>query len=201
MAVWLFSHADFDRKPHIIIDYKDEDLFERLRKVAPDTITELSVSAAIPKKPGVYIVHPRPKLDDDAIGDFLWRVWERQRTGVYIDECHLLPNDDALKACLVTGRSRQIPLTIISQRPVWVPREAFSEANHHIAFDVSRRDDRKTAGEFMMRNGEPIPRYENHYSLWHDVVRNRRFAMMPPPKGEDSVKVIAARAPRRLRWF
>jgi hypothetical protein len=201
MAVWLLSHADYDRKPHLIVDYKGEVLFRDLQKIAPDGITEISVTGNMPTKKGLYIVRPVPSIDDEAIERMLWKVWENQRTGVYVDECHLLPSNDALKACLVTGRSRQIPMTIISQRPVWVPREAFSEANHHIAFDISRRDDRKTAGEFMMREGDPIPRWPNYHSMWHDVERNQRYHMLPPPVGRESVRLIAERAPRRFRWF
>ena len=201
MAMWLLSQARFDRHPWLIVDYKGEELFSQLAKIHRGAITEIGVKDRAPRERGLYVVRPTPAVDDEEIEGLLWRVWERGRTGIYVDECHLLPNNDALKACLVTGRSRHIPMTIISQRPVWVPREAFSEASHHIAFDISRRDDRKIAGEFMMREGDPIPRFPGHESLWHDVVRARRYAMLPPPHGRESIRKIAERAPHRMRWF
>lgn len=201
LAAWLTSEADIDKKPWVIIDYKGEQIFDQIHKADKDIITELSPNDAAPRKPGLYRVEPIPGEDDGKITNFLWRIWERQRVGVYVDECHLLPNSDALKACLVTGRSRQIPMMIISQRPAWVPREVFSESNHHVVFDLSREDDRKTAGSFVSPTGETLPRMRDFHSIWNDVGRNRRFQMLPAPPAAQSIERIVSRAPRRFRWL
>lgn len=201
MAAYLMGEANIDRIPWIIIDYKGEEIFKEIRALDRDAITDLEVTDAVPKKAGIYHIEPIPGEDDVEITRFLWRVWDRQRTGVYVDEGHLLPQSDALKALLVTGRSRRIPVIFISQRPVWVPREVFSESNHHVVFDLSDRDDRKTVGRFVTDDGGEAPRMPDYHSLWHDVGRARRFRMMPAPPAEKSINRILERAPRRFRWL
>ena len=201
MAAFLVSHADIDKKPWVIIDYKGEQIFDDIEKADRDVITNIKTTDTAPRKPGLYRVEPIPGEDDRNITEFLWRIWERQNTGIYVDEGHLLPNSDALKAVLVTGRSRKIPVIMISQRPVWVPREVFSESNHHVIFDLSREDDRKVAGSFVTPTGEAVPRMRDYHSLWNDVGRNRRFQMRPAPPAEQSIERIIERAPRRFRWL
>lgn len=201
MAAYITGESDIDKRPWTIIDYKGEQIFDDIRAADRDAITELDPRDPAPKKPGLYRMQPIPGTDDKEITQFLWRVWERQRSGIYIDEAHLLPNSDALKALLVTGRSRQIPMIVISQRPVWVPREVFSESNHHIVFDLSREDDRKMAGSFVSPTGDALPRMRDYHSVWNDVGRNRRFQMLPAPPAEVSISRILNRAPRRFRWL
>ena len=202
MAAFLLSEADIDRKPWIIVDYKGEEIFDKISSSERDAINDLEVNEEAPKKPGLYRVEPTPGADDDAMEKMLWRIWERQRTGIYIDEAHLLPDrSDAFKALLVTGRSRQIPMMVVSQRPVWVPREVFSESNHHIVFDMSRYDDRKMAGSFVDPDGEALPRLKAFHSIWNDVRQNRRFQMGPAPLAAHSIIKIVDRAPRRFRWM
>jgi AAA domain len=201
-AAWLLSQADFHRKPWVIIDYKGEEIFAKLRKRASDAITQIKVKDRAPTRPGLHIVNPVPAEDDEAMEDFLWRIWERGNTGVYIDEAHLMPHgSQSMKALLVTGRSRKIPMMVISQRPVWVPREVFSESNRHVAFDIVRRDDRKLIGEFVSLNGEEIPRMPSYHSLYHDVDMNERHHVLPAPAGDESIDAILRRAPRRFRWL
>lgn len=201
MAAWVMGESDIDRKPWIIVDYKGETIFDQIEKADKDLITPLNPTDPAPKRAGLYRVEPVPGEDDEAMTDFLWRVWERQNTGVYVDEGHLLPNSAALKACLVTGRSRRIPMIFISQRPSWVPREVFSESNHHVIFDLSDDEDRKTAGRFATEDGKAVPRMRDYHSLWHDVGKNRRFHMQPAPQADQSIARILERAPRRFRWL
>jgi hypothetical protein len=199
MAAFLLGEADIDRKPWIVVDYKGERIFNDIEKQEKTAITEIGVHDKIPSKPGLYVVRPIPAQDDENINELLWRVWEKGNAGVYIDEAHLLPSSDALKANLVTGRSRRIPMIVISQRPVWVPREVFSEANHHVAFDLSRLDDRKLVGEWV--NSRDIGRISGFRSHWYDVNRNARFRVNPAPHPSQSVARIVAKAPRRFSWF
>lgn len=201
MAAYILGESNIDKIPWVFIDYKGEDVFEDIRRAERDVITDLEPTDIAPKKPGLYHMQPVPGEDDREITQFLWRIWERQRIGVFVDEGHLLPGSDALKALLVTGRSRRIPMIMISQRPVWVPREVFSESNHHIVFDLSHDEDRKTAGGFVTSDGRPVPRLKEFHSIWNDVGKNRRFQMMPAPPAAASVARIVERAPRRFRWL
>src|SRR5215469_12979317 len=73
LAAWVLSFAPFDRQPYIIVDYKHDELLN-----GTDHIKEIALGE-IPKKKGLYIVHPRPDIDDDAMNDWLFKIWERER--------------------------------------------------------------------------------------------------------------------------
>ena len=199
LATWLLSNADFDKRPWIIIDYKGERIFRNIER--QNALTDIAPDAKIPKHPGLYATRSVPEIDDEAVEGLLWRIWDKQNTGLYIDEAHLLPASTALKALLVTGRSRRIPMMVISQRPAWIPREVFSEANHHVVFDLNDERDRKVIGGFTMPDGAEVPRVPSYHSLWHDVGQNARYGLLPVPRESILIERIVARHPRRFRWF
>lgn len=197
LATWLLSHSDFDRRPALIIDYKRERIFRRLQRER--ALREIDPGKA-PTSRGLHVIRPIPEQDDEAVNDSLWRVWERGDTILYVDEGHLTPNSPALKSILVTGRSLDIQTIYISQRPVWIPREAYSEAQHHVVFDLNDIDDRKVVGRFAMPEGLPVPNMPSHHSFWHDVGQAERFSLTPVPSEQILRARIAERAPRRF-WL
>jgi hypothetical protein len=67
-AAWLLAHRSFDKKPWIILDFKYDELLGEI-----SGIKEIGVRDALPKKPGLYICHPLPKADDEAVEDLLWK--------------------------------------------------------------------------------------------------------------------------------
>lgn len=198
LATWLLSEADFDKRPYLIIDYKREKIFGRLQKAG--AIRELD-PGDVPRSKGLHVIRPIPEDDDEAVTESLWKLWNRGNAGLYIDEGHLTPNSSALKSILVTGRSLGIQTTYISQRPVWIPHEAYSEAQHHVVFDLNDEDDRKIVGRFAMPEGRRVPNMPNHCCFWHDVGQAKRFSLDPVPR-EDILRArIADRAPRRFSLF
>lgn len=162
LAGFVLSRAPFDQMPYICIDYKGDDLLGSIGR-----IRELSLDDAIPSDPGLYIVRPLPS-EVDAMETWLWKVWEKGNTGLYIDEAYLLPDKDAIKNILAQGRSLRIPVIASSQRPVTVPRSLFSEANHIAVFRLNDRRDKKIVAEFTPE-GMLEKRLPDYHSFWYSV--------------------------------
>lgn len=196
-AAWLFSHASYARRPWIIVDYKGEKIFRRpeLKHV----IREIQPTSAIPTKPGIFIVRPLP-TEQEEMDAFFWRVWakpeRRGGTGLLCDEGYLLPDFGGYHALLTQGRSKRIPMIILSQRPVEMNRFTFSEASYFAVFDLIDERDQKTVEAFTplrLRNREPLPRY---HCLWYDV-HERTTSLLSPAPDVDSIALrIAHNAPR-----
>lgn len=173
MAAWLLSHSNIASRPWVVIDYKKDKFLNSLRN-----IRELSLRGDVPRKAGLYIAHPLP-TDQDQVEDFLWKVWQRGKTGVYVDEGHMLPNKKAFQALLTQGRSKQIPMIVLTQRPVWTSRFVFSEADHVSAFHVQFPDDRRFMAGLM--NSDIDERLPEYHSRWHDVANATTFRLHPVP--------------------
>jgi hypothetical protein len=189
-GVWLLSQANWPQRPWLIIDFKHDDFLRQL------TTTELGLTERLPRQPGLYIVHPRPDQLEDVEG-MLWRVWRRERTGLYADEGYLLPERGALQALLTQGRSKQIPVIMLSQRPVKVSRFVFSEADFFSVFHLNDKRDKDTVRSFAPVDLQrPLPRHHSHY---YDVAEDRLYRMQPaPPRG--AILDIFDRRSNRTRW-
>lgn len=187
---WLLSEAPFDRQPYIIVDYKYDELFEGL-----DRVTEIGLKDK-PKKPGLYIVHPIPDSDDEAVEQFLWGIWRREKTGIFFDEYYNIPDTAPLRAILTQGRSKRIPVIGLTQRPAWISRFAFSEADYFAIFHLSDQDDRLKVRR--MAATDPNLRLPEHWCQWFDVKQDAHFYMRPAPSPDDIRNVLHERlAPRR----
>jgi hypothetical protein len=174
-GVWLLAHQRFDRRPWIIIDFKREQIFDA---VGIPPIRPISLASKPPKRPGLYLVSPRPD-EDDALEAFLWRVWERENIGLFVDEASLMPDRDAFRAVLQQGRSKLIPLISCTQRPVDVKRGLFSEASFFCIYRMQDARDYKTIQGFVPGDlSQPRP---PHHWQWYDVARNVSLNMAPVP--------------------
>jgi DNA helicase HerA-like ATPase len=162
LAACVLSKAPFDRMPYIAIDYKNDDLLARIGR-----LKEIDLSEPIPEKPGLYVIRPLPSEAED-VEKWLWKVWEKGHTGLYIDEAYLLPNKEAIKNILAQGRSLRIPVIAASQRPVDVPRSIFTEASHIAVFRLNDRRDKKTVAEFTP-DGMLENRLPDFHSFWYSV--------------------------------
>ncbi len=194
-GVWALSEgANFDKRPWIIIDYKYEILFRDAR--VKHLIKEIKPTSSIPKRAGLYIVHPRPDEGED-MEQMLWRIWERGRTGVFVDEGYMLPDHGAFQALLTQGRSKHIPMIILSQRPVEMNRFVFSEANYFSLFNLNDRRDWETVERFTAGIDGKI-RLPPYHSWWYDTAQDATFRLAPVPGSDSILRRIAERAPRRL---
>jgi hypothetical protein len=191
-AVWQLARRSFDRKPWIVFDFKLDDLINEL----PHT-THMSVTDALPKKPGLYIVHPKPG-EEEYVEEMLWRIWARENIGVYIDELYMInKNSKSFRALLTQGRSKRIPIIGLTQRPVDVSRFCFSEADYIQLYTLNDRRDYKTVKEFMpMPIESPLP--APYYSFWWDNSRNYKAVLKPVPQWNNILDVFHERlGPKR----
>jgi len=192
LAAWVLSKSPFHERPYIAVDYKGDKLLGKI-----DRAREIGTHEKIPTHPGLYIVRPLPS-DIDGVENWLWKLWHKEQTGLYIDEAYLLPNKNALKNLLAQGRSKRIPVIAASQRPVDVPRSLFTEASHITLFRLLDDRDYKTVSEFTpdgftQRMKQGIPK---HHSFWYNVNDHDPtdpvpyFHLEPVPHEDEIVDVI-----------
>ena len=189
LAAWVLSNAPFDQMPYVAIDYKNDELLAKISR-----LKEIDLDETIPDKPGLYVIRPLPS-EADEVEKWLWKVWERGRTGLYIDEAYLLPNKEAIKNILAQGRSLRIPVIAASQRPVDVPRSIFTEASHIAVFRLNDRRDKKTVAEFTP-DGMLENRLPDFHSFWYSVKDHSAgdlrpyHVLSPVPEADKIVKTI-----------
>jgi hypothetical protein len=192
-GAWLLSEAPFNRQPYIIIDYKRDAMLG-----ASDRIREIGLNE-LPKHPGLYIVRPLPKLDDENVENWLWRVWRKGKTGLYFDETYMIPNRDALQAIYTQGRSLHIPIIALTQRPAWLSRFVFSEAEYYSYFHFNDTEDIKTARRWFP-DGLIEDRLPKYHSVWYDQDADSAFYLQPVENADSILDHIDSRlgASRRL---
>lgn len=195
-AAWLLSHANFEARPWVLVDFKGEPTFD---DIGAPPIQGLGLGS-MPGKRGLYRIEPRPDQDDE-LETWLWSIWERGNVGLFIDEAALLPRQSAWKAILRQGRSKRIPVIACTQRPVGVDRETFSEAGYFAVFGrMTYPDDQKLVSLFLggrREIDEPLPR---HHFWWFDVAQQLLMRLRPVPEPDTIVSRIRDRAPRRF-WL
>lgn len=202
-AMWLFAEAaDFDRKPWIIVDFKQAD-FGDFEDAGVFNVISL---ARLPDEPGVYIVKPETSEIRRTI-DFLWKVYQRGKTGLFLDEATMIPDlrgeantGGPFQSILSQGRSKEIPVYTLAQRPVSVNKMIYSEADYISVFKLTRRDDwEKIAREITEDSLDYERRWAQpstlpaHQSLWFDKRQNRTFLLKRSPPLGYSLDKIAER--------
>jgi hypothetical protein len=104
----------------------------------------------------------------------------------------MLQRSKAFETLLVQGRSKRIPLTVLTQRPVWVSRYIFSEATFFQVFALSDRRDKQTVEAIVPVDlDERLPDYHSHY---YDVLRDDLIVLGPVPDAD----AILAKIDERL---
>lgn len=172
-GVWQLSERSIDLMPWYIIDFKRDKLINKI-----PFRQETTLSAPITDLPGVYIVHPLPD-EDEAVENFLWNIWNHENAGIFIDEAYMLKKSAAFRALLTQGRSKNIPLITLTQRPVWVTQFVFSEANYMQIFWMQHPQDRKTVQPYLEFNLEN--RLPPYHSVWYDIGADATFVLKPVP--------------------
>jgi len=192
---WLLSQQRLDAKPWVILDYKGEDLLNSVPRIRRIEFTET------PSQPGLYILKSRPDLEEETEA-WLWKIWEKEDTGVFIDEGYMLPEirKGAFSALLTQGRSKRTPVITLSQRPVRVNRTAFSEASHLIAFDLNDKRDHKSLEE-VVPSGFMANVVPKHHARWYSVKKDKIWIMRPCPEADEIRDTINDKLPPLKRWF
>lgn len=200
-GAWLLSNAPFTTQPYVIVDYKGDQLLNSVER-----IREIGLDEKLPKYPGLYIIKPSIH-ENDAMEDWLWRIHKRENTGLYFDEAYMLPNSGysrrgALQAILTQGRSKNIPVISLVQRPSQISLFVMSEADFYSVFHLQRWQDQKTMSDLLGGSAVMEHRAENEFhSKWFDVGKNMVFNMMPVPDGDTIAETINARLEVKKRWL
>ena len=194
-GAWLLSLAPFHTQPYIIIDFKGDDLLNSI-----DRAKEIGLHEKLPDEPGVYIAHPNPG-DADALERFLFRVWRKERTGLLFDEAYMVPDQEAFQAILTQGRSKEIPAIILTQRPVWISRFVFSEADFYAVFHLNDRRDQKSVAEFTPNTPlwDLTSRIPDYHFRWYDVSGDYSTQMQPVPDRDMILETFEKRLSVRKR--
>lgn len=189
-ANWLLAKAPWDRQPYTIIDYKNDKFF-----LGIDGLREIDFKT-IPSKPGLYIMRPLQHLHSE-LDQWFWRVWEQTKQGIYVDEGYLLPDFRSYKGfrtLLTQGRSLDIPLITLTQRPVDLDRFVISEADYYAMFHFNDREDRKKVGRFLPFDVEK--RLPEFHSYWYDVGQDFGTVLAPAPHPDKIAEAIQSRLDR-----
>ncbi len=191
-GAFMLSRAPFTKQPYVIVDYKGDDLLN-----ASERIREIGFND-VPRHPGLYIIKPQPS-QDDRVEKWLWNIWRRENIGLYFDESYMLPKgSEAFQAILTQGRSKNIPAICLTQRPSWISRFVFTEADYYAAFHLNDARDRQTVSAFMPP-GTMDTRLPKYSSMWYDVGRDALFQLQPVPDADTILNQIEDRLGPRKR--
>ena len=173
-ALWHLSLRNYQEKPWIIYNFKKDESIDGIPFARHIGVDE------IPVRPGVFIVHPMPH-ETDSVENQMWAIWERGNTGVYVDEGYMVGRDNrAFRALLTQGRSKHVPMIVLSQRPVWMDRFVFSESEFFQVFRLQHRKDVKNVEEFVPADlGKRLPEFHSYY---YDVGSNDVTVLKPVPE-------------------
>jgi hypothetical protein len=183
-AVYGLSRRRLHDRIWIVLNHKGEELID---SIDGGQSVELDF---FPTKPGLYIYHPVPEVDDEAVTSLMWKIHARGDIGLYIDEGYMIgPRDPAMQAIFTQGRSKYIPTIVLSQRPVWLSRFAVSEADFFQVFQLTDKRDRQTINSFIPTDLEYLMQTEAnvkpllpiYHSLWYDVGGNQLVMLKPVP--------------------
>lgn len=182
-ALWQLSLRDFDAKPWIIYDFKQEELINDL-----EGVHHLTEQSKIPERPGIYVIHPHPAADKE-IEEQMWQIWQNGNTGVYVDEGYMIgANSKAFRSLLTQGRSKHIPMIVLSQRPVWMDRFVFSESQIFQVFRLQHNGDYRNVMEFVPFQSQQWfidgryripPRLKKFHSYYYDAVEDNMEHLGP----------------------
>lgn len=173
-ALWHLSRRDYTEKPWIVIDFKYDEAINSI-----DGAYEMNINAPAPHHPGIYIVHPLPSQQME-VESLMWKIWAHENIGVYIDEGYMIGNNnEAFRTLLTQGRSKHIPLIVLSQRPVWMDRFVFSESEFFQVFRLQHRKDLAAVNDFIPFDlSERLPEF---WSYYYDVGLNKLYKLSSVP--------------------
>jgi len=193
-GLWHLSQRDLDKKPWTIFDFKLDDHISLIERVREIDLGE------VPKHPGLYVVRPHPSQQEE-VNEHIWKIWGAQNHGIFADEGYMIPNpgrNNAFDAVLTQGRSLKVPVIVLSQRPVWMTRFAFSEADFFQIFQLNDHDDEKTVRRFIRQklDTDTLPDYHSYY---YDVGRRSLYNFAPVPDEDTILETIDSKLKRQRR--
>ena len=113
----------------------------------------------------------------------------------------MVPDQEAFQAILTQGRSKEIPAIILTQRPVWISRFVFSEADFYAVFHLNDRRDQKSVAEFTPNTPlwDLTSRIPDYHFRWYDVSGDYSTQMQPVPDRDMILETFEKRLSVRKR--
>lgn len=185
-GLWLLTMQDFNMMPWVIIDFKRDQNIGNIPWVQQISVNEM------PAEPGLYLMRPTINQMEE-VEAWLYAAWERENIGIFIDEGVMLAKSAALDTILIQGRSKHVPVILLTQRPVGISRFAFSESGYMMIFPTHDRREQKIISEFSPlfqdkdSDDANLPRFHSHY---YDVVNRTTDKLGPVPNMERMMKTF-----------
>jgi hypothetical protein len=193
-AKWHLSGMDYDSMPWLIYDFKGDPSVNTIPYARHIEVDE------IPVKPGIYITHPLPhQVGPQGSGEVevqLWEIWKLGNTGVYVDEGYMMGRaNPPFRALLTQGRTKQIPMITLSQRPVYMDGFVFSESGFFQIFRLHQPRDIKAVNEWVRfknpserKHFEAMPEFHSYYFS----VKDNEGQFLSPVPGDNKINEIFA---------
>lgn len=202
-GLWHLSHFEFEKpdgQPWIIVDFKNDEHVNSIPNLQESDLSYIPTK----KDDGIFIVHPTP-LDAKGsikqaspLHEFFTKIWERENLGIFVDEAFVIGQNDGFDLCLTQGRSKRIPIIMCTQRPVWVSRFAFSEADFIQVFSLNDDRDKQTVEGFTPIDFNDTDKLPEHCSYYYEVARDRIFRFNPVPSPDEILETFDAKLRRRV---
>ena len=192
-GIWLLSRRDFNLRPWYIFDFKGDKLISEIGA------TEIAVTSNPPKEPGLYVIRPLPN-DGELVSAFFYKCWQQENCGIFVDEGYMIPkNCNWFRACLTQGRSKDIEMIILSQRPVFMDKFVFTEANFFAIFALNYKGDRQKVNEYLGEiKFQALPKY---HCLWYSVDGRQATVFQPVPDAKSIVKAFQQRLAKKRAFI
>lgn len=178
-GVWHLSMRSWDQKPWVIFDFKRDQL---LADVVPAKEIPL---LTVPDKPGLYVYRPDIMADNwyDQVNETLKMIWAHEDIGIYIDEGFQIRRAETLQALLMQGRSKNIPLIVLFQRPLGIKKELRTESQFYQIFFLANSDDRKEIQSNMSDGAKYFldRRIPIYHSIWYEQSTGEGRILKPVP--------------------
>ena len=202
-SLWLLAQQNYFEYPWTVIDYKGDELIDRIFKLRSPYIHTIKIGRKPPKKPGLYRLCPDLVNDDDAVNQYLYDVYRQQNHGLYIDEGYAIPNvrdNKPLNAIFTQGRARKNPVICCYQRPVFMSRFAVAQASFISHFEQDDERDLVSAKQFIRAaiapDGSkitPFTELPKYYSLWYDISGRKTSVLQPCPDDNGVLQLYRTR--------
>lgn len=203
-GLWHLSNYDLQNKTWVVFNFKNEEHIDSIPNARHIEIDYLPTK----KDKGVFILNPtpndsrRPKQGEQSpVEEYLWKLWHRENVGIFCDEGYMMGDNDGFNACLTQGRSKRIPMIICAQRPSWISRFVFSEADFYQVFDLNDDRDKKTIEGFTPIRYKDAPPLEDYQSYYYDVGKNKLHRFNPVPTVQEIHAIIEAKTYRIKKWL
>lgn len=193
-GLWHLEQRSFLRMPWYIFDWKGDPTIAQIPR-----LDEIDIRHEPPKRAGLYVVRPIPEHDEKYVSQFLWRIWDKGKRGLFVDEAYMMGRyNKAYDTIMVQGRALRIPVIALSQRPSWLSRFQMSETTFHQVMHLQNPVDVKRLQEWIPGLK---PTRRDYHSQYYDTVRGSLEQLAPVPHHDEVLNRFDAKMPRRVPVF